>query len=158
MRGGNDLRPSEASARPPNGLTSYCGRWPLFIGLLRVVEDDAERVARPPRDRAHAVTHGRAMPAPGAADGPVARGEDHQLPPLGVDRLAPRLRPGPLLDEQEITALVVDATAAQKRGDLQREGDVAVEVLVQAVVAAGLVVEQQRRRLRLSVPAAEAEQ
>src|SRR5438876_8773646 len=98
------------------------------------------------------------MPAPGAADGPVARGKDHQLPPLGVDRLAPRLRPGPLLDEQEITALVVDAAAAQKRGDLQREGDVTIEILVQAVVPTSLVVEQQRRRLRLSVPTAEAEQ
>src|SRR5262249_50273753 len=92
--------------------------------LFRVVEDDPERVASAADDRADAVPHGRAEPAAGAARGTVAGREDHHLALLGVEGLAPRLGARPLLDEQEIAALVVDATTTQERGDLQREGDV----------------------------------
>src|SRR5207247_1200005 len=57
-----------------------------------------------------------------------------------------------------LDALVVDATAAEEGGDLHREGDVAVEVLVETVVAAGLVVEQERRGFRLAGAPADGQQ
>src|SRR2546425_7953499 len=49
----------------------------------------------------------------------------------------------PLLDQQELAAGVVDARAGEEAGELQGENDVAVEVLVEAVVAPRLVVEQR---------------
>ena len=60
--------------------------------------------------------------------------------------LALRLRARPLLDEQELAAGEVFARRAQQHRQLQREDQLAVEVLVQAVVVAGLVFEEQRRR------------
>src|SRR5262250_364815 len=135
------------SAQP----TSQRRTWPVFIGLLGVMKNDAESVPRPPRDRAHAVTHRRPVPAARAARRSVSGGEDDHLTLLGGDRLAPRLRARPLLDEEEVAALVIHAPTAEERGDLERKGDVAVEVLVQAVVAADLVVQEQRRGLGLAV-------
>src|SRR3989441_12929466 len=63
----------------------------------------------------------------------------------------------PLVDQQELAAGVVDARAGEEAGELQGEDDVAVEVLVEAVVAPRLVVEQERGRLGLA-PAAAAGQ
>src|SRR5687768_12253280 len=126
--------------------------------LLRVVEDHAEGVALPAGETAHGVAHGGAKVAARALDGAVARGEDQDLALVGVDRLALGLRARALLDQQEVAALVVDAAPAQEAGELEREDDVAVEVLMQTVVAAGLVVEQERRRLRLALLVAARQQ
>src|SRR5213082_423915 len=57
----------------------------------------------------------------------------------------------PLLDEQDLAAGVVDADLTQHARHLERKGKRAVEVLVEAVVAAGLVAEQEGRRPRLPV-------
>src|SRR5436309_1553845 len=128
------------------------------LALLCVVKDDAERVAGAGGDATDAVAHGDAMPAAVAARRPLARGEDHQLTLLGGDRLAARLRARPLLDQQEVATLVVDAPAAQEAGDLQWKGDVAVQILVQAVVSAGFVMQQKRRRLGLPGAPTDGEQ
>src|SRR5207247_10125503 len=97
-------------------------------------------------------------PAALASRRPLPRGEDHQFSLLAGDGLAPGLVARALLDQQELAALVVDATAAEEGGDRQREGDVAVEVLVETVVAAGLVVEQERRGFRLAGAPADGQQ
>src|SRR5260370_16663380 len=112
----------------------------VACGLFRVVEDDAERVARAGEHAAHAVADGRAVEAAGALGRPVPRGEDHELALLGGDRPPSRLGARPLLAEQESTPRVIDAAAREEAGELEREDDVPVEILVQAVVAAGLVV------------------
>src|SRR2546421_8638153 len=91
------------------------------------------------------------MPAARALYGTVPRREDHDLALRGRDRLAARLCARTLLDEEELAAVVVGAGPAQETRELEREDDVAVEVLVQAVVAAVLVVEEERCRLRLAV-------
>src|SRR5437773_8334428 len=123
--------------------------------LLRVVKDDAERVARAAMNAADAVAQCRAIPAARALDGTVARREDHHLALHGGDDLAARLRARPLLDEQELAPVVVDAGPAQEARELERKDHVAVEVLVQAVVPAGFVVQEERRRFRLAMLTAE---
>src|SRR5207253_4653901 len=90
--------------------------------------------------------------------GPVARREDDDLALLGRHDLAARLGARPLLDQQELAAGVVDGRAGEKAGELQGEDDVAVEVLVEAVVSTRLVVEEERRRLGLAAAAAEGEE
>src|SRR5881296_1533760 len=126
--------------------------------LPRVVEDHAERVAQASGDAAHAVAHGHAVDAARSLDGPVAGREHDDLALLGGDRLAARLRARALLDEQELAALVVDSAAAEEARQLQREHDLAIDVLVQAIVTAGLVAQQQRGRLRLAALVAAAPQ
>ena len=72
--------------------------------LLSVVEDHAERVSEAGRDAAHAVAERDAVHAARTTDGPLPRGEDHDLPARERHHLAPRLRPRPLLHEQELAA------------------------------------------------------
>jgi hypothetical protein len=104
------------------------------------------------------VAHGGAEIAAGAGHRPPARGEDDGLALPGLDGLAPRLGPRPLLDEQERASLMIEARPGEEARELEREGHLTVEVLVQAVVATGLIVEQQRRRPGLAGPPAEGEQ
>ncbi len=53
------------------------------------------------------------------------------------------LRTGLLLDEDELAAIPVSAALAQQKHHLQREGYLAIKVLVQAVVASGFVVQHE---------------
>ncbi len=105
-------------------------------------------------DRAHAVAHRGRRPASRRPDGPVPGRED-QRPTLADRRHGgPRLRPRPLLDDDELTALVVPAGPVEADHDLQREHELAVEIAVQGVPTARPVAQQQRCRARL--PAAVA--
>src|SRR5439155_9782546 len=79
------------------------------------------------------------------------------ISPCSVATASPRDWARPLLDQQELAAGVVDARAGEEAGELEGEDDFAVEVLVEAVVAPRLVVEQERGRLGLA-PAAAAGQ
>src|SRR5262245_36911853 len=92
---------------------------------------------------AHAVTEGDAIRTASPARRPLAGREDHDLPLGERDHLAAGLRAGALLDQEELAASEVLAGAAQQARHLEREGDLAVDVLVQAVVAAGLVAQQE---------------
>jgi len=67
-----------------------------------------------------------------------------------MNGVADGLRPRPLLHQQEIAAGVVGARLAQKADELQRKRAIAVKVLVQAVVAARFIVQQQGRGFGLS--------
>ena len=131
-----------------NGASRQALGYELTATSPGVVEDHTEGVPLAARKPADSMAHPEAVRAARAPAGTVRRGKDKDLALLPRDDLAPRLRPRPLLDEEELTALVVDIAAGEEAGQLQREGDRAVEVAVQAVVAAGLVTEEERRRLR----------
>src|SRR5438128_275243 len=68
------------------------------------------------------------------------------LPSLSVSLGHPgtRLRSRTLLYEQDLAVRVVRAAAGEHEGELERKRERAVEVLMQAVVAAGGVAEEQR--------------
>lgn len=80
-----------------------------------------------------------------ALDGAVLVGEDKYLALIQVDGLPDRLRPRALGHEQELSTRVVFFAAAQNREDLEGEAHLAVDVLVQGVVIALLVAQDQRR-------------
>ena len=111
--------------------------------------DDPQSVAGAGKYGANAVLDVGAIKPARALHRPVARGEDHRIAAPGVDRVPHRLRPRALLDEQKIAAGIVLFGLAQEADKLQRERQFAVEILVQAVVAARLIVQEQRRRLTL---------
>ena len=67
-----------------------------------------------------------------------------------VSVVARGLGPGPLLDHDELAALVVRPRLVEPDHHLQREHEVAVEVAVQGVPVAGAVPEEQRGRAGLA--------
>src|SRR6266581_9454935 len=144
---------SAASCRrgaPPASIPSRrCGRNSARGDALlaRVVEDDPQAVACPGQQAADAVAHDGAVVTAGAPHGALARGEDDDLPLLQSDRLSARLLARALLDQEELSAGVIGTAAAQDARELQREGHVAVEILVQAIEAAGFVAQEERCRL-----------
>ena len=105
------------------------------------MEDYAERMPGPRNDRAHTVTHVHPIESTRAADRAIPVGEDNPLASIKRDREAPRLSARALLDEQEFSALEVASVSVEHAGKLKRERDFAVQVLMQAVVAACLISE-----------------
>src|SRR5579883_204991 len=128
------------------------------IGSAGIVEDDAQREAPAGQQPAHSVPQVHAVPAAAAANGAIARGEDDRLALFQRRRLPARLRPRPLLQQQELAAGVILASPAEGERHLDGEGHVAVQVLVQAVVVACLVLQDQRRRARLPVLCADLQE
>ena len=89
---------------------------------------------------------GAAVQPRSVGDRPVSGGEDQPVTLWDQRRGAPRLRPGPLLDQEELTAGVIGAGLAEVDHHLEREHFVPVQVAVQRVPAARLVAQQDRRR------------
>src|SRR5262245_12486107 len=85
-------------------------------------------------------------------------GEDDDLALLRPDGLTARLGPRPLFQEEKFSSVVVLARPAQEARELQREGYRAVKILVQAIVASGLVAKQEGSRLALTLARAEGQQ
>src|SRR6266496_1644001 len=106
--------------------------------LRGVVEDQAQRVPAAGADRGNAVPHRGRRPAARGGDRPVAGGEDQPVTLWDQRRGAPRLRPGPLLDQEELTPGVIGAGIAEVDHDLEREHLVPVQVAVQRVPAASV--------------------
>src|SRR5438445_156578 len=74
---------------------------------LGVVKDDAEAQPLARVEPAHPVAHGRAVVAAPSGHRAVTRREDDRCPLLEDDDVAARLRPGSLLDEQDLPSGVV---------------------------------------------------
>ena len=111
------------------------------------------------RDRAHAVAQADAVVAALAArSGARCVGKITNAPRGGVSDVRAALRARALLQQHELAALVVDARLREHGEDLEREVDVAVEVLVQRVPVALAVAQDQRRRALLAGGAAALEQ
>src|SRR6185295_174197 len=120
-------------------------------------EDDPEARARARVEPAHPVTHPGAVYAPRTPHRTVAIREDHRLAALEGDHRADRLRARALLDEEELAAREVPVTLAEDTRDLERERQRTVQILVEAVVAALAVAEEERRRAALAVGGAARE-
>src|SRR5260370_12493767 len=125
--------------RPTDLMGSGSGR-----GLLGIVEYDAERVTLARPQAADAVAHCHPVRSAGAFDRSMVDREDHRLALLQRHDFAPRLRPRPLFDEQELAAGKVRLGVTEQHRQLQRKYEVAVQILVQAIVIAGSVFEQER--------------
>src|SRR3954471_9595966 len=86
-----------------------------------------------------------AVVALAALGGAVAGGEEEQLALVERDHVGARLLARALLDQHRLAAVEVLALAGEHGQRLERERDVAVEILVERVVAALVVAEDQRR-------------
>jgi len=130
----------------PSGLPSQLGasrvnQTAALQELLGVVEDYAERVSRAGVDAAYSVAEVDAIVAAGAFYGTIARGENDGLALIGGYYLGFGLGARLLLDQEKLAAFPIAALLTEQKDHLKRERYFAVEILVQAVVAARFVVQ-----------------
>src|SRR5579859_2375205 len=83
-------------------------------------------------------------------DGPVARGEDNSMALIGGDDFGAGLRARNVFHQHELAAIPIAVLLAEHNHKLQRKRDLSIQILMQAVVAAGFVMKQERRWLLLA--------
>src|SRR5437773_9707600 len=115
-------------------------------GSLGVMEDDADRMALARAHPAHAMTQVDARHATRALHWPMMDREDHAVSLAERYDLGTRLHARPLLCKHEFAAREVVPRYRQEEGDLQWEDMLAIKILMQAVVIALAVVQEERCR------------
>jgi hypothetical protein len=94
-------------------------------------------------DGADAVTHRYSIDAARASLGAVIHRKDDGFALMQLDDGGARLHAGALLGEDELAAGEVACGFAEQEGYLQGEDEIAVEVLVEAVIVALAVLQEQ---------------
>ena len=113
--------------------------------LTGVVKDHAHRIAHARGNRTYPVAHIHAMKSSRSGRRTIAVGEDYSLALVECDRFAARLRPRPLLDQQEFAPFEIAPAPAECASELERKCKLAIQILMKAVVAACLIAKDQRR-------------
>src|SRR6202042_3657036 len=142
----------------PSGLSSTVQAKEARSSSAGIMEDHPQRGAAPRGDCRHAVTHPDAVIAAPAPGGALAGGEDDEGPLGRGEHVGAALGAWALLHQYELAALVVGAALREDAQDLEREEDLAVEILMQRVPVAGPVAEDERGRPRLAGLAAALQQ
>src|SRR5258708_29295207 len=118
--------------------------------LLCVMENDANRIPVSPTDATDAVPEIDPIRPARTPHRSMVNRENDAVTVLKRYHHRPRLHARPLLRHHEFAAHEVLARLGQQDGELKRENMLTVEVLMQAVVIIGAVLEQKRCRPRLS--------
>src|SRR6266404_8621858 len=113
--------------------------------LAGVVEDDTQGRALATADRTHPMAHAGAIKSFGPLDRTFVDREEHRIALPERHHLGARLHARPLFGQDELAALEIAARLVQQDRHLEREGDIAVEILMQAIVPAGPITQDQRR-------------
>jgi hypothetical protein len=119
--------------------------------LPSVVEDDAYGVPQTAADAADAMPEIDAIVAFRTLDRPVVHGEGHRIALSQRYHLGPALHAWPLLGQDKLAACEIAFGFREQDCNLQRECEVAVKILMQAVEVARHVLQQQRRWPRLTL-------
>src|SRR6185312_14982211 len=130
-------------------LRATSGRSPTRDRLLRVVENDADSVPEAAADAANAVPKVDTIVALRSLYRPVVDGERHSIASPQRHYFGPALHARPLLGQNKLTASEITFGFGEQDRDLQRECEVTIKVLMQAIEVARHVLQQQRRRSRL---------
>src|SRR5579875_3225592 len=88
----------------------------------------------------------------------AGRSKDNRAALAQRQRPAAGLGAGTVLEQKKFAAAIVAFGAREQHGGLQREHHLAVQVLMQAIVASGFITQQQRRGASLPVPMAERDE
>src|SRR5215831_19763659 len=124
----------------------------------RVVEDDPDGVTHPGTDAAHTMAEVHTIVALRTSHRPVMDGEGDSITLSKGHNLGAALHARPLFGQDELPTGEIHAGLREENRDLDRECEIAVEILVQAVEVARDVLQQQRRRARLSESVAPLEE
>src|SRR5438105_15174978 len=101
------------------------------------------------------MTHVAAVETARPLHRPVMHRKDYRLALRQRDDLGTRLHARPLLGHDKLSAGEIGARSREQNRDLQRKYVLAVEVLMEAIVVAGTILQEKRRGLCLSRLAAE---
>src|SRR5262249_37370095 len=118
--------------------------------LLGIVENYAYRISLPTSDTTDTVSQIHTVGSLRALDWAMMDGEDHRVTLLHRYHLYARLHSWPLLCQYELTTDKILTRLGEQGSDLQREGKVAIHILMEAVEVAWNVLKQERRRPRLA--------
>jgi hypothetical protein len=116
-----------------------------------VVEDDAERMSFTRSQFTDPMPHFHPMIASRPFHRPFIDGEHDTMSLFEPNHLDARLHAWSLFDQDELAAFEISKVTEQ-HDDLQRKNMLAIQILVQPVVIACTVSEDQRRGPRLAVP------
>src|ERR1700722_704116 len=116
------------------------------VASRRVVKCRAQREALAAFDPAHAMAQIDAISPARPLHRPLAHREDDAVALRKRRDLRARLHARPLLGQYELAAGEVMARLGEQDRELQRKEMLAVHVLMQAIVVAGAVAQQKRRR------------
>ena len=119
-------------------------------GLGRVVEDDTKGESFPAKQPADAVTHFSPIESALADDRTIGRRKEDHFAFDEVDCFGSGLLARALFGQQESPAGIVNARTAETDRCLQGKTDLAIEIAVHAVVAAGMIAQKQGCRPRLT--------
>src|SRR4051812_3268887 len=109
------------------------------------MKDHAKGMAMAGPYPAHAMAQVDAVESARALHRPVMHGKGHRIALRERHHLRSRLHPRPLLRQHELAAGEIVPRFREQDRDLQRKYMFAIEVLMQAVVVALAILQQQRR-------------
>ena len=112
------------------------------------MEDDSERSPAATAQLANAVAHCDPVSSTSTADRAMVDRKDDRFAGSKRHDQNPRLHARPLLGQHEFSALKFFWVAQEERC-LQWKGQVAVKVLVQAIIVSSTIAQEQRRRAHL---------
>ena len=93
-----------------------------------------------------------------AFDGTITSGENDRLALIRMDHFGSGLSPRLLFYQDKFSALPIAAVLAKHENHLQREAHLSINVLMEAVVTARLIMQQQRRGFCLPGLAADSQE
>lgn len=129
----------------------------FFRNSLGVVEDDSEGETVAGADGADSMAHGYSIHTTGTVLRAMVDGEDDSLALMERDDRGPGLHARALFGEDELASSEVASRLAEEEGDLKREDELAIEVLMETVVVLLLVLEKQWSGASLASVVAELE-
>jgi hypothetical protein len=125
-----------------NNTVGYKRTFASVDRLHSVVEDDAYGVPQTAADAADAMPEIDAIIAFRALDRPVVHSEGHRVTLTQRHDLGPALHARALLGQDKLAAGEIPPGLREQDGDLQRECEVAIKVLMQAVEVLRHVLQQ----------------
>src|SRR6185295_10235371 len=139
-RSSERMRSSALSANPRSRIGASAGAWGVSkrsgIGLrrsFRIMEDHAQGMPAAGPQPAHAMPHVYTIGAARPLHRSVMHGENDSIALPKRHDFGARLHARPLFGEHELAAREVPARFRQQDRHLQRERQLAIEILVQAV-------------------------
>src|SRR5713226_7580000 len=123
-----------------------------------VVKDDAQGIARASMHAADPMPQIHPIVPASAFHRTITSGENDRLALIRMDHFGSGLSPRLLFHQDKFSAVPIATVLAKHENHLQREAHLSINVLMEAVVTARLIMQQQRRGFCLPGPAADSQE
>jgi hypothetical protein len=148
--------PQRSDAWTLQGLESWQGdkapreKYSPVSQSSRVMKDNSKRMSMARTNPTHSVAHLHAIIASRSCNRPVVDSEDRRIALAQRQDFNAGLHARPLLGQDKLAALEITARGRKQNSKLEREGVCAIKILMEAVMIAGTILEEQRRRAGLA--------